>query len=77
MSQFDSVLIGLAPDEFNYKQLNQAFHAIHYHNAQLYAINQSRYYKDDFGKNSLGNVKFFFLQNCSHKQKTKTCNVSI
>lgn len=45
---FDSVLIGLAPDKFNYKNMNEAFRLV-MNGAPLVAIHKARYYKTKDG----------------------------
>jgi HAD superfamily hydrolase (TIGR01458 family) len=45
----DSVLIGLNPDKFDYKHLNEAFHLIKDHRAPLIAIHKNRYFKKKSG----------------------------
>lgn len=46
--QFDSVLIGLAPDKFNYNKMNEAFRLV-LNGAPLIAIHKARYYKTKDG----------------------------
>lgn len=44
----DSVLVGLAPDKFNYQQMNHAMNIL-LKNPQLIAIHKARYYKEPNG----------------------------
>lgn len=47
-SDFDSVVIGLAPEEMNYNNLNTAFRLV-MQNKPLIAIHQGKYYKQSDG----------------------------
>ncbi|XP_045210213.2 haloacid dehalogenase-like hydrolase domain-containing protein 2 isoform X2 [Mercenaria mercenaria] len=46
--KFDSVLVGLAPDKFNYSNMNEAFRLV-LDGAPLIAIHKARYYKTKEG----------------------------
>ncbi|KAL4229308.1 Haloacid dehalogenase-like hydrolase domain-containing protein 2 [Mactra antiquata] len=48
--KLNSVLIGLAPDKFNYTQMNKAFRLLQ-NGAKLIAIHKARYYKTNDGLN--------------------------
>lgn len=46
--QYDSVVVGLAPDRFNYEDLSSAFNVLR-SNPNLIAIHEARYYKREDG----------------------------
>ncbi|XP_058462118.1 haloacid dehalogenase-like hydrolase domain-containing protein 2 [Malaya genurostris] len=47
--KYDAVVIGLAPDNFTYKNIDEAFRILHQSNgtARLVAIHEGKYYKTD------------------------------
>jgi HAD superfamily hydrolase (TIGR01458 family) len=48
-TEFDSVVIGLAPDKFEYSRLNAAFRLIREKNVPLIATHKARYYREKGG----------------------------
>ena len=56
---YDSVVIGLAPDQLSYSRLNEAFRLLHQSKANgkeavLIATHRARYFADEDGELSLG-----------------------
>lgn len=66
---FDSVVVGLAPDQFNYKSLNEAFRILkNSPHSKLIATHSSLYFQDKDNQLSLGPGPFIHaLQSASAK----------